>query len=123
MSSPEDTASLSREDLLVLVTELQRQVLALQEQVAQFAADNLELRAEVDRLTRQSKRQATPLFQGDSLQPAQTPRPHAWRGYLLFPPGAPPRGDHRASRRGAGHQKSCPGCGGRLMEELVDFGN
>jgi ribosomal protein L29 len=40
MNSPEDVKSLSREELLVLVAELQRQVMALREQVAQLAADN-----------------------------------------------------------------------------------
>jgi prefoldin subunit 5 len=49
-------ASLSREELLALVAELQRQVRALQAQVAQLATDNQELRVAVERLTRQSKR-------------------------------------------------------------------
>ena len=40
MSCPKDIASLSREDLRALVAELQRQVMALQEQVAQLTASN-----------------------------------------------------------------------------------
>ncbi len=64
MTSPEDVASLSREELLALVAELQRQVMALQVQVAQLATDNQELRVEMDRLTRQSKRQAAPFSKG-----------------------------------------------------------
>jgi cell division protein FtsB len=51
MSSPEDVSTLSREDLLALVAELQRQVTALQKQVAELAASNQELRAEMDRMT------------------------------------------------------------------------
>ena len=66
MTSPEDMASLSREELLALVAQLQRQVRALQAQVAQLATDNQELRVAVERLTRQSKRQATPFSKGTS---------------------------------------------------------
>jgi hypothetical protein len=50
MISPEHVTSLSREELLALVAEL--------------AADNQELRVEVKRLTRQSKRQAVPFSKG-----------------------------------------------------------
>jgi hypothetical protein len=60
MSSSEDIALLSREELLALVAELQRQVTLLQQQVAGLTDSNQKLRGEVDQLTRQSKRQATP---------------------------------------------------------------
>jgi cell division protein FtsB len=52
MTSSKDVTSLSREELLALVAELQRQVRALQEQVAQLATDKQELRVEMERLTR-----------------------------------------------------------------------
>jgi ribosomal protein L29 len=38
MRSPEDIAPLSREELVALVAELQRQVTVLQQQVAQLTA-------------------------------------------------------------------------------------
>ena len=67
-------ASLSREGLLALVAQLQRQVKALQWQVVQLATDNQELRVEVERLTRQSKRQATPFSKGTrTTRPGRKP--------------------------------------------------
>ena len=50
MSGPEDIAPLSRQDLLALVAELQRQVMALQEQVAELTANNQSLVAENEQL-------------------------------------------------------------------------
>jgi hypothetical protein len=50
MSCPEDIAPLSRQDLLTLVAELQRQVMALQEQVAELTANNQSLVAENEQL-------------------------------------------------------------------------
>jgi regulator of replication initiation timing len=64
MSSPEDISTLSREDLLALVTQLQRQVTALQEQVGELAASNATLVAENEQLKRSTKRQATPFSKG-----------------------------------------------------------
>jgi predicted Zn-ribbon and HTH transcriptional regulator len=61
MSSPEDIASLSREDLLALVAELQHQVTVPQKQVAELAGRNESLVAENEHLKRSAKRQATPL--------------------------------------------------------------
>jgi cell division protein FtsB len=51
MSSLEAIASLRWDDLRAVVAELQRQVSALQEQVAQLAARNQGLLPEVDGLT------------------------------------------------------------------------
>src|SRR5919106_1205021 len=73
MSSPGDVKSLRREDLLALVAELQRQVTALQKQVAELAASNQELRAEMDRMTRQGHRQATPFSKGTRAKQPRHP--------------------------------------------------
>ena len=53
MIAPERLTSLSREELLALVAELQRQV-------AELAASNETLRAEIEQLKRSGKRQAVP---------------------------------------------------------------
>jgi regulator of replication initiation timing len=75
MSSTEDIVSLSREELLALVAELRRQVTLLHQQVAGLTDSNQELRGEVDRLTRQSKRQAAPFSKGTrSKQPRRPGR-------------------------------------------------
>src|ERR671918_56601 len=73
MSSPGDVKLLSREDLLAVVAELQRQVTALQKQVAELAASNQELRAEMDRMTRQGHRQATPFSKGTRAKQPRHP--------------------------------------------------
>ena len=57
MIRPEHLPMLSREDLLALVAELQRQIAAL-------TATNEALRAEIDQLKRGGKRQAAPFSKG-----------------------------------------------------------
>ena len=84
MTSPEDMASLSREELLALVGQLQHQVRALQAQVAQLATDNQELRVEVERLTRQSKRQATPFSKGTRTKHPTRPGRQPGQGTFSF---------------------------------------
>jgi transposase len=121
MRFPEGIASLSREDLLVLVTELQRQVLALQEQVAQLAADNQELRAEVDRLTRQSKRQATPFSKGTRSNQPKRPGRKPGQGTFSFRQAPRPEEITDPPVNVLVARESCPLCGGELAEERVDF--
>jgi transposase len=121
MRSPEDIASLSREDLLVLVTELQRQVLALQEQVAQLAADNQELRGEVDRLTRQSKRQAAPFSKGTRAQQPKRPGRKPGQGTFSFRQAPRPEEITEPPVDVPVTLESCPACGGKLAEEQVHF--
>jgi uncharacterized protein YlxW (UPF0749 family) len=68
MSPTEELESLSREELLALVLQLQRKLSELEARVQ-------DLRAEVDRVTRQSKRQATPFSKGTrSNQPKRPGR-------------------------------------------------
>jgi uncharacterized small protein (DUF1192 family) len=59
MTSPKDLTSLSRDDLLVLVAELQRQL--------------AELRAEIEQLTRGGKRQAAPFSKGTRVAAPSLP--------------------------------------------------
>jgi hypothetical protein len=121
MNSPEDVKWLSREDLLVLIAELQRQVMALQEQVAQLAADNQELRAEVDRLTRQSKRQATPFSRGTLSQQPKRPGRKPGQGTFSFRGAPRPQEITQPPVNVPVTRKSCPRCGGKLTEQRVDF--
>src|SRR5918992_5344259 len=73
MSCPEDIASLSPEDLRALVAELQRQVMALQERVAQLTASNQTLVTENEQLKRSVKRQAAPFSKGTRAQQPKRP--------------------------------------------------
>jgi transposase len=107
MSEPKDLAALSREELLALVMELQRQI--------------TELRAEIDQLTRGGKRQAAPFSKGSRVA---NPKPPGRK------PGSGPFHYRAAPSREAITMPpvdvkvtldSCPACGGPLAEERVDL--
>jgi transposase len=121
MTSPEDMASLSREELLALVAQLQRQVRALQAQVAQLATDNQELRVEVERLTRQSKRQATPFSKGTRAKHPTRPGRQPGEGTFSFRQAPSPEAITQPPVNVPVTRESCPGCGGKLIEQRVDF--
>src|SRR5919106_1408203 len=121
MSFLEDMESLGREELLVLVAELQRQVMALREQVAQLAADNQELRAEVDRLTRQSKRQAAPFSRGTRSQQPKRPGRRPGEGTFSFRRAPRPEEITEPPVEVPVILEACPGCGGKLTQPRVDF--
>ena len=62
MIEPEPLPALSREELLALVVELQRQI-------AELRASHEALRAEIDQLKRGGKRQAAPFSKGTRAAP------------------------------------------------------
>jgi transposase len=107
MTFPKDLASLSREDLLALVAELQRQI--------------AELCAEIERLKRGGKRQAAPFSKGtrvaDPKPPGRKPGSGTFRYREAPPPEAitEPPVDIRVTL------DVCPACGGPLAEERVDL--
>ena len=121
MSSPEDVSTLSREDLLALVAELQRQVTALQKQVAELAASNQELRAEMDRMTRQGHRQATPFSKGTRAKQPRHPGRKLGEGTFSFRQGPSPDEITEPPVEVPVTREFCPGCGGKLTEQRVDF--
>jgi hypothetical protein len=121
MSSTEDIVSLSREELLALVAELQRQVTLLQQQVAGLTASNQELRGEVDRLTRQSKRQAAPFSKGTRSKEPRRPGRQPGEGRFSFRQAPHPEEITEPPVNVPVALESCPGCGEKLAEERVDF--
>jgi len=121
MSLPEDISTLSREDLLVLVAELQRQGLMLQDQVARLAAANQELRAEVDRLSRQSKRQAAPFSRGTRARQPKRPGRKPGEGTFSFRRAPGPEEITEPPVNVPVNLEACPRCGGELAEERVDL--
>jgi transposase len=114
MSEPTDLPALSREDLLALVGELQRQIAAL-------TANNEALRAELDQLTRSGKRQAAPFSKGTRAAEPKPPGRKPGSGTFRYREAPPPEAiteplvDVQVSR------DACPACGGELVEERVDF--
>jgi transposase len=121
MATPEDIASLSREGLLALVVELQRQVTMLQQQVADLTDSNQELRGEVDRLTRQSKRQAAPFSKGTRCKEPKRPGRKPGEGRFSFRQAPGPEETTEPPVNVPVILESCPGCGDKLAEERVDF--
>ena len=121
MNSPVDLKSLSREDLLALVSELQGQVLALKEQVAQLAASNQALVAENEQLQRSAKRQAAPFSRGTRAQQPKRPGRKPGEGTFSFRQGPSPDEITEPPVEVPVTREFCPGCGGKLTEQRVDF--
>jgi hypothetical protein len=121
MSSTEDIASLSREELLALVAELRRQVTLLQQQVAGLTDSNQELRGEVERLTRQGKRQAAPFSKGTRCKQPRRPGRKPGEGRFSFRQAPRPEEITGPPVNVPVALESCPGCGEKLAEERVDF--
>ena len=121
MSSTEDIVSLSREELLALVAELRRQVTLLHQQVAGLTDSNQELRGEVDRLTRHSKRQAAPFSKGTRSKQPRRPGRQPGEGRFSFRQAPRPEEITEPPVNVPVALESCPGCGEKLAEERVDF--
>lgn len=113
MPSDPIPASASREELLALIDALQRQV-------AQLTAANEDLRAQLDRLTRAGKSQATPFSKGARLQNPKKPGRKPGQGRFCSR-SAPPE-DALTSPPVAVPvtQTACPSCGGALAPPHVE---
>ena len=114
MIDPNHFPAMSREELLALVSELQRQL-------AELRASNEALHAEIEQLKRGGKRQAAPFSKGTRVAepkpPGRTPGSGPFRYREAPPPEAitEPPVDIRVSL------DACPKCGGPLAEERVDL--
>jgi len=113
MLTPEHLPTLSREELVALVAELQRQI-------AELTASNEALRAEIDQLKRGGKRQASPFSKGTRVAepkpPGRKPDSGTFRSREAPPPEATtaPPVDVKVTLA------ACPACGGPLAEERLD---
>jgi transposase len=115
MSPPEGIESLSREELLALVLQLQRKLTELEASVQ-------DLRAEVDRLTRENKRQAVPFSKGTRIRQRQRPGRKPGQGTFSFRQTPHPEEITEPPVDVPVTLDSCPGCGGKLLrEQRVDF--
>lgn len=99
-------STLSREELLALVAELQRQV--------------SELRAEIDQLKRGGKRQAAPFSKGTRVADPKPPGRKPGSG-LFRSREAPPEAITAPPVEVPVPHDTCPKCGGPLAEARVDF--
>src|ERR687891_41599 len=121
MTTPEDMAFLSRKELLALVAELRRQVTLLHQQVAGLTDSNQELRGEVDRMTRQSHRQAAPISKGTRSKQPRRPGRQPGEGRFSFRQAPSPEEITEPPVNVPVALESCPSCGEKLAEERVDF--
>jgi transposase len=113
MSQPTDLPALSREDLLALVAELQRQI-------AELTANNDALRAELDELTRGGKRQAAPFSKGTRVPAPKPPGRKPGSGPFRYREAPPPEAITEPPVDVTVTLAACPVCGGLLTEERVD---
>lgn len=114
MSSLEDMESLSREELLALLVELQRQV-------AELTASNASLRGEIAQLKRSTKRQAAPFSKGTRVSNPKRPGRQPGEGTFSFRQAPSPEAITQPPVNVPVTRESCPGCGGKLIEQRVDF--
>ncbi|RPI18441.1 MAG: IS66 family transposase [Acidobacteria bacterium] len=114
MIEREPLHALSREDLLALVAELQRQIAELR--VRQEA-----LRAEIDQLKRGGKRQAAPFSKGTRTTAPKSPGRKPGAGTFCYRKAPPPEAVTEPPVDVKVLLESCPACGGPLAEERVDF--
>jgi transposase len=110
MSPPEGIESLSREELLALVLQLQRQLTELEANVQ-------DLRAQVDRLTRESKRQAAPFSKGTRIRQPKRPGRKPGQGTFSFRQTPRPEEITDPPVDVPVTLDSCPSCGGKLLRE------
>jgi transposase len=103
---PEHLPTLSREALLALVAELQRQIAAL--------------RAEIDELKRGGKRQAAPFSKGARVAEPKPPGRKPGTGTFRYREAPPPEDITEPLVDVKVTQEACPACGGPLEETRVD---
>jgi transposase len=114
MIEPEPLPTLSREELLALVAELQRQI-------AELRASNEALRAEIDQLKRAGKRQAAPFSTGTRAAEPKPPGRKPGSGTFRYREAPPPEAITAPPVDVKVTVDACPTCGGPLEEERVDF--
>src|SRR5918992_5527377 len=114
MSSLEDMESLSREELLALLVELQRQV-------AELTASNASLRGEIAQLKRSTKRQAAPFSKGTRIRQPKRPGRQPGEGTFSFRRTPRPEEITEPPVDVPVTLECCPRCGGKLAEQQVDL--
>jgi transposase len=114
MKLPRDITSLSREELLVLVAQLERRV-------AQLSASLEALQAENAQLQRSNKRQAAPFSKGDRVSRPKRPGRKPGSGTFSFRQAPKPEKITELPVEVTVVLEACPGCAGRLGEERVDL--
>ena len=114
MLEPKDLPALSHEELLALVAELQRQL-------AELRASNEALRAEIDQLKHDGKRQAAPFSRGTRVPDPKPPGRKPGSGTFRYREVPSPEAITEPPVDVLVTLDACPKCGGPLEEERVDL--
>jgi transposase len=114
MNPLEDLNSLSREELLVLVAQLLHKL-------GELEATVQELQGEVERLTREKKRQAAPFSKGTRLQQPKRPGRKPGQGTFSFRHAPSSETITEPPVEVPVTLQSCPGCGSQLVQRRVDL--
>ena len=114
MTPPENLTSLSRDELLALLVELQRQIAAL-------TAHTAALQAEIEQLKRGAKRQAAPCAQGTRVANPKRPGRKPGSGPFHYRAVPLPEQITEPPLDVPVLLAVCPACGGPRAEERVDF--
>src|SRR5262249_22164448 len=114
MITPKDLASFSREDLLALVAEQQRQI-------AELTATIKALQAEIARLTRNAKGQAAPFSNGTRVVEPKRPGRKPGSGTFRYCEAPRPEETTNPPVDVKVLLEACPVCGGPLEEDRVDL--
>jgi transposase len=114
MIEREPLQALSREDLLAVVAERQRQI-------AELRASHEALRAEIDQLKRGGKRQAAPFAKDTRATAPKSPGRKPGAGTFCDRKAPPPAAVTEPPVAVKVIRESCPACGGPLAEARVDF--
>jgi transposase len=121
MNTLKDIASLSREELLVLVAEQQQQIIQLHGQLAEAMTTIKTLQVEMDRLKREQKRSAAPFSKSTRVRQPKRPERKPGSGTFSFRQAPQPGEITEPPVAVPVSQETCPGCGGKLAEERVDL--
>lgn len=113
MTPPEHLTSLSRDELLALLVELQRQR-------AELTARNAALQAEIEQLRRGAKRQAAPFSKGTRVTNPKRPGRKPGSGSFHYRAAPLPEQITEPPVDVPVTLAACPACGGPLEEEGVD---
>jgi hypothetical protein len=121
MPSLKELARLGKQALLALVAELLTELATLKTRVADLLSENAALKAQLDQMTRDSKRQAAPFSKGQRKANPKPPGRKPGRGRFTFRTLPTPDQWTAAPIEVRLPDPSCPCCGQRLLEHRVEF--
>lgn len=121
MTALEDLALLSRDALLRVITEQQRQLAEQQQQIAELRAKVEALQAAVERLKRQGQRQAAPYSKGERVAEPKKPGRKPGQGVFCYRAAPEPATLTEPPIEVAVRLRACPACGGKLEEVGVEL--